>query len=73
MSEERIHWDLTSPLMDLSVVQLVRLANLAMNRLTMRDWGEIGHDIGVRIEMRMASKPEAPEDGDARDVEGETT
>lgn len=53
---DKLCFDLTGPLMDLSVVQLVRLANLAMNRLTMRDWGEIASDIGVQIEMRMADK-----------------
>ena len=49
--DEDIHIDLAPVLMDLSVSKLVRLANLAMNRLTMRDWGEIFGAIDVRANV----------------------
>ena len=55
--DEDIHIDLAPVLMDLSVSKLVRLANLAMNRLTMRDWGEIFHAIDVRPSIAFVDTP----------------
>jgi len=61
--DEDIHIDLTPVLMDLGVAKLVRLANLAMNRLTLRDWGEIYFDVGLETEMRFVDA--TPQPGDA--------
>lgn len=34
-----------------SMSQVIAIANLAMNRLTMRDWGEIFAEVGLRPEI----------------------
>lgn len=34
-----------------SMSQVLAIANLAMNRLTMRDWGEIFAEVGLRPEI----------------------
>lgn len=31
--------------------QLIQIANLAMNRLTMRDWGEIFGEVGLQATL----------------------
>lgn len=59
--DEDIHIDLTPVLMDLGVAELVRLANLAMNRLTLRDWGEIYLYVGLKTEMRFVDATPPPE------------
>lgn len=42
-----------------SMSQVLAIANLAMNRLSMRDWGEILGEVGLRpeISFRDAGKP----------------
>ncbi len=41
---------------NLSVVQLVNVANLALNRLDMRAIGEICGEVGLRAEFRLVDK-----------------
>lgn len=62
---EDIHIDISPMLMGLSISQVVQIANLAMNRLTMRDWGEIFYAVNVRAEMAFVDRrtPEHGEDG----------
>jgi hypothetical protein len=52
---EDIHIDISPMLMGLTISQVVQIANLAMNRLTMRDWGEIFYAVDVRAEMAFVS------------------
>lgn len=44
----------------LTVIQLVHVANLALNRLDMRAIGEICGEVGLRPELRLVEKG-APE------------
>ena len=45
---------------DLPVSKVISMANLAMNRLTLRDCGEIFHDLGIDVRMELRDLP--PED-----------
>lgn len=41
---------------NLTVMQLIHVANLALNRLDMRAIGEICGEVGLRVEMRFVDK-----------------
>ena len=43
-----------------SVAQLVQIANLSLNRLTMRDIGEIFGEVGLRPELNLVPPPPLP-------------
>lgn len=59
--DEDIHVDLMPILMDMSVTKLTRVANLAMNRLTLREWGEIFYAVDLRVDMQFVDPPPPPE------------
>lgn len=40
----------------LSVSTVIEVANLALNRLTVRDWGEIFHEAGVEARFGLAEE-----------------
>ena len=57
MADDKIHIDLSQELFfNATMQQVVQIANLAMNRLTMRDWGEIFFEVGINPEIRMKEK-----------------
>lgn len=54
--------DLSPSLLDQATMsQVVRIANLAMNRLTMRDWGEIFAEVGLRPHIGLHNGGETTE------------
>lgn len=58
--------DMADALADVSVRQLIAIANLALNRLDMRAIGEICGEVGLRPELRLVDK----EPTDDRAMEG---
>lgn len=54
--EGPIYIDNSTMLMKLPVEKLVLLANIAMNKLTCRDIGEIGYYIGVEFDLKLEDK-----------------
>ena len=57
--------DMTGALADVSVRQLIGIANLALNRLDARAIGEICGEVGLRPELHMVRK--GGDDDPARD------
>jgi hypothetical protein len=56
--------DFTKALVDMPVYKLIQLADLALNRLTLRDLGEIGHEAGFEFKMELRDPPSAPGEPD---------
>jgi hypothetical protein len=56
MAEPMIHIDMTEALMDLPVRALVRLANISMNQLDLRDIAEVCFHAGVTPSFELVSK-----------------
>ena len=57
MPQETDHdYDFTPLLMSLTVDQLLMATNFAMNRLSIRDIGELGHHLGGRFTFKLEPK-----------------
>jgi hypothetical protein len=65
LPEGHIWIDLAPILLDqASMSQVLGIANRAMNRLTLRDWVEIFHEVGLSMSMNLVAKTEeAPKGG----------
>ena len=48
--------DMSDGLADLSVRKLILVANLALNRLTVRDIGEISYEADIKIDLRVEDR-----------------
>lgn len=48
--------DMTDTLMELSVKELVLVANLALNKLTVRDISDVCFDAGVEADLKLYEK-----------------
>lgn len=62
--EGPIYIDMSNNLFSqMTMSQVITVANLALNRLTMRDIGEIMFDAGVRIELQLKERDHEKTEG----------